>query len=114
MIDNKDNLHIIWRSQNYFNELTQIYYITLNDNKWSELVVVSQSANYQFFPSITIDDVIWRESKEKYDFPKERPRDRFFYFSYLVADNFFNQYKEIGNIPVIYFKGMQLLEIIFG
>ncbi len=135
VIDKKDNLHVAWRSQVYPDGPTQIYYSVMNDNKWQKPIFVSKSESFQFFPNITIDEsdipyIVWMESIEKYNFPKEIPKDGKIYFSYLKSDKFskaellssgdYNFYPNLlyknnksENIPVFYLEGIEPSEIIF-
>ncbi|MDP3043041.1 MAG: sialidase family protein [bacterium] len=135
-VDRKGVLHVVWRSKTSNSDQTQIHYSYFENGKWSKSIIVAPSNTYQFFPSIATDKnnipyIVWMESEKKYNFSKERPEDGKIYFSYLVAEKFFktklvssgdynfypnfsNWYKGIGNPPIIYSKGVQLLEIIFN
>ena len=54
-IDGKNNLHAVWRAKYDDKKPAQIHYSILKNNKWSKPVIIAESDNNQFFPSITID-----------------------------------------------------------
>lgn len=103
-VDQEGILHAVWRSMANNNSPTQIYYSYLNKNNWSKPIVIAKSTNYQFFPSITIDEnnipfIVWLESKKNYSLPREQPEDGKIYFSYFLNKTEFSQAQmlSVGN-----------------
>lgn len=89
VVDSTGRLHAAWRQR--INGAaatmpTQIHYTIRTNNGWSTPAVVAASANYQFFPSLTIGRdgrrwVTWLESASSAQFPSDDPQDGTVYYA---------------------------------
>ncbi|KKQ51722.1 MAG: hypothetical protein US70_C0014G0025 [Parcubacteria group bacterium GW2011_GWD2_38_11] len=92
-MDNKDNLHLVWRSQKS-SEPSAILYRSLRGGSWSEIKEVAFSNRYQFFPSIGGTEngkinITWMESEKKSNLPTENPEGGKIYRTVLNSNEFF-------------------------
>ena len=93
-IDSQDRLHAVWRQQPaglFGSTKTQIHYARYENGAWGAPQRISENpAMYQFFPSLAINAqdqvwVVWLETPEASDYPKEAPSGGTVY--YTVANN---------------------------
>jgi hypothetical protein len=101
-LDKENNLYVAWRAKSNDNEPAQIYFSVLKNNKWSESIIIANSPNNQFFPSIMIDEnstpwVVWMESRKDYNFPKEWPEEGEIYVAYFLdKESKFSEAKQLS------------------
>lgn len=109
--DKKGSLHIVWRASSNQAGPSQIFYRALVDEKWSEIMQVSQSKNFQFFPTISIDKkntafTSWIESDEPSGFPREDPLKGTIYFSVLQKNTFSPAKKLSDSSEILLYPGL--------
>lgn len=75
-VDQDQIVHVVWRQQTV-SDVTQIIYRKLNGDTWGDSVMVTRSAQNQFFPSIGVAAqevwVAWMEKASDEGFPNEDP-----------------------------------------
>lgn len=89
VVDSTGRLHVAWRQRINGAAATlpaQIHYAIQTNNGWSTPTVVAASANYQFFPSLTIGRdgrrwVTWLENASSAQFPSDDPQDGTVYYT---------------------------------
>ncbi len=138
-LDQRDVIHVVWRSPASTDGATQIHYTSLHERKWAEPIIISSSDKFQFFPSLAVDTegtpyIVWMESPEDYGFPREAPKKGKVYFSYAIGAGQFSEGREVsigddnlyptlpsivniggeGKIPVVYVKGKKLYKIVLN
>lgn len=87
-------IHVAWRgglSGN--NEPSKIFYRSFRNGQWGSIIPVASSSNYQFFPSIGVDDsgsvfIAWMEDSDPSAFPREDPQTGQGFISFMKSGVF--------------------------
>jgi hypothetical protein len=77
--DPSGKIYVAWREPIVANGPSQIVFRVFNNGQWSAASVIAPSTNFQFFPSIGVDNsgnayVAWMETGDASGFPHEDPQ----------------------------------------